>query len=78
MVDCIKAKPQNPMSLKTFHIVFVTVSTLLFAFLALWGFFLSSEEASMSNALGMVGIAGVILMQVYNVYFIRKARKMHV
>ncbi len=63
------------MSLKTFHIVFITVSTLLFAFLALWGFFLSSEEASLSKVLGMIGIAGVFLMQVYNVYFIRKARK---
>ncbi len=66
------------MSLKTFHIVFVTVSTLLFAFLALWGFFLSSEETSYSRVLGAVGVVGVILMQVYNVYFIRKARKIHI
>lgn len=66
------------MSLKTFHIVFVTVSTLLFAFLALWGFFISSEETSYSKALGAVGAAGVVLMQLYNVYFIRKARRIHI
>lgn len=66
------------MSLKTFHIVFITVSTLLFAFLALWGFFLSSEEASLSRALRIVGISGVILMQLYNAYFIRKVQKLHV
>lgn len=66
------------MSLKTFHIVFITVSTLLFAFLALWGFFLSSEEASLSRALRIVGISGVILMQLYNAYFIRKVQKLQV
>ena len=66
------------MSLKGFHIVFVTVSTLLFAFLALWGFLISSEKSTFATALGVVGVAGVILMQVYGFYFIRKARKIHI
>lgn len=66
------------MSLKTFHILFVSVSTLLFAFLALWGFFISPEESSHSRVLGTVGVVGVVMMQVYNAYFIRKARKIHI
>lgn len=66
------------MSLKTFHLVFVTVSTLLFAFLALWSFALSPESSAMVSALGYIGIAGAILMLVYGVYFYRKARKIHI
>lgn len=66
------------MSLKGFHIVFVTVSSLLFAFLAIWGFLLSPEQSSLATTLGFVGVAGVALMQVYGVYFIRKARRIHI
>ena len=66
------------MSLKGFHIVFVTVSTLLFAFLALWGFVLADERSLLSTSLGITGVAGVALMQVYGVYFIRKARSIHI
>lgn len=66
------------MSLKSFHLVFVTVSTLLFAFLALWSFALSPETSAMIRALGYIGIAGVILMLAYGVYFYRKARKLHI
>jgi hypothetical protein len=66
------------MSLKGFHIVFVTVSTLLFVFLALWGFVIADDRSALSTFLGVTGIAGVALMQVYGVYFIRKARKLHI
>lgn len=60
------------MSLKGFHIVFVTVSTLLCVFMAAWGFLISSE---MSFGIGGVGILGSILMPIYGVYFYRKASK---
>jgi hypothetical protein len=63
------------MSLKGFHIVFVSVSMLLFVFLILWGFFLSPEENQLSTAMGVTGIVGALLMPVYGVYFIRKARR---
>ena len=66
------------MSLKSFHIVFVTVSTLLFAFLALWSFILSPEKSAMINALGYVGIGGAIVMMAYGVYFYRKAQRLHI
>jgi len=65
------------MSLKSFHLVFVTVSTLLFAFLTLWSFVLASESSAMTTALGYVGIAGAILMLAYGVFFYRKAQRIH-
>ncbi len=65
------------MSLKSFHIVFVTVCTLLFTFLAVWSFLISDEQSSLIRSMGYVGIAGIVLMQVYGVYFIRKARAIH-
>lgn len=66
------------MSLKSFHIVFVTISTLLFSFLAVWSFLFSPENSGIFNALGYVGIAGLVLMPVYGVYFLRKARQIHI
>ena len=65
------------MSLKGFHIVFVSVSMLLFAFLILWGFLLAPEKSTLTNAMGITGIVGVLLMPVYGVYFLRKARRIH-
>jgi len=63
------------MSLKGFHIVFVTISTLLCVFLALWAYLLNPEPSTMSSILGAIGIAGAIIMPVYGVYFYRKAAR---
>jgi hypothetical protein len=60
------------MSLKGFHIVFVTVSSLLCLFLALWSFILTDESSAMIRALGIVGLLGLLLMPLYGVYFYRK------
>jgi len=60
------------MSLKGFHIVFVTVSTLLCIFMAVWAFLLSSET---SAGIGAVGILGAIIMPIYGIFFYRKASK---
>ena len=62
------------MSLRAFHIVFVTVSTLLFAFLALWAFVLAADRTAMVTALGIVSVAGLLGMPVYGVYFYKKVR----
>ncbi len=62
------------MSLRAFHIVFVTVSTLLFAFLALWAFALSPDRSTAVTALGVTGIVGTLGMPVYGVCFYKKAR----
>lgn len=65
------------MSLKSFHLVFVTVCSLLFAFLTLWSFVISSETSSMTTVMGYVGVIGIILTAFYGVYFQRKARAIH-
>lgn len=66
------------MSLKSFHLVFVTVCILLFAFLTLWSLVLSPESSAMISALGYVGIGGIVLMAVYGVFFYRKAQRIHI
>lgn len=66
------------MSLKGFHIVFVTVSTLLFLFMALWSFVLLPERTSLTNALGGIGVGSAILMLIYGVYFYRKITRSHI
>ncbi|WAC19235.1 hypothetical protein OVA24_18580 [Luteolibacter sp. SL250] len=65
------------MSLKGFHIVFVTVSTLLFVFLALWAFVYMQEATTLTRVLGGIGIAGATVMPVYGVLFYRKATRLH-
>jgi uncharacterized RDD family membrane protein YckC len=65
------------MSLKGFHIVFVTVSLLLFAFLMLWGFLLAPEKTALATWMGITGIVGFLLMPFYGVYFLRKARRIN-
>jgi hypothetical protein len=65
------------MSLKGFHLVFVTVATLLFGFLTLWAFVLCEERAAWVPVIGYVGIVGLLLTPVYGVYFLRKARQLH-
>ena len=66
------------MSLKGFHIVFVTVSTLLCVFLALWAFVLAPEQSGMFTALGVVGATGALLIPVYGVCFYRKITRIHI
>lgn len=64
------------MSLKGFHLVFVSVSLLLFAFLALWGFLFTPEKSATATVLGVVGVIGLLVTPVYGVYFLRKARNL--
>lgn len=64
------------MNLRSFHIVFVTFCTLLFGFLVAWGFLISPERTPLALALGSIGVAGLIGMPFYGVYFYRKAKKL--
>lgn len=65
------------MSLRSFHIVFITVCTLLCAFLVVWAFVLAPEPSTMATAFGVVGIIGILLMPVYAIYFRNKANHLH-
>ena len=62
------------MSLRAFHIVFVTVSTLLCVFMVTWAF-LFAESAIAARILGAVGVIGLIVLPIYGIYFYRKASK---
>jgi hypothetical protein len=65
------------MSLRGFHIVFVTLSTVLCLFLAVWGFGFAPDDArSLGRTMGVIGVAGLLVMPVYGVYFYRKAKKL--
>ena len=64
------------MSLRAFHIVFVTVCTLLFGFIAAWGLLFAHDRTSLVTALGVVGVLGLLGMPVYGVCFYRKAKKL--
>jgi hypothetical protein len=66
------------MSLKGFHIVFVTVSTLLFLFMALWAFLIVPEKSVLTNALGGIGVGAAVLMLIYGICFYRKITRIHI
>ncbi len=65
------------MSLRSFHLVFVTVCTLFSAFLVFWAFVLAPDPSAVSTAFGVVGVIGLLLMPAYAVYFLKKATKLH-
>ncbi len=62
------------MSLRAFHIVFVTASTLLFVFLAVWSLFFAADRTGIIFGLGVVSAIAAVVMPVYGVYFYRKVR----
>lgn len=64
------------MSLRAFHIVFVTVCTLLCAFLVVWAFWLAPETSDLATGMGVTGIVGLLIMPIYGIYFFRKAAKL--
>jgi hypothetical protein len=64
------------MSLRGFHIVFITICTLLSAFLVLWAFVYAPEPSTFSTAIGITGAMGLLLMPVYGFYFYNKAVKL--
>jgi hypothetical protein len=66
------------MSLKGFHLVFVTISTLLCVFLALWAFVFTPEKSGLATTMGFIGLAGIFLIPVYGVYFYRKITRDHI
>jgi hypothetical protein len=66
------------MSLRAFHIVFVTVSTLLFVFLAVWALAFARNPTGIITALGVVSAVCALGMPVYGIYFYRKVRHIHI
>ena len=65
------------MSLKGFHLVFITVASLLFAFLVMWGFLFAERGDNWSLAIACFGVIGLLAMPLYGRYFLRKAARDH-
>jgi hypothetical protein len=57
------------MSIKVFHVIFVTMAVSLAVFCAIWGF---GNQAAPAFNYGCVAVAVALL--VYGVWFLRKAR----
>ena len=57
------------MSLKAFHLIFVTLLTALSAAFSVWGFLSGKIFA------GIVGILAGILVVIYGIYFLKKLKK---
>jgi hypothetical protein len=64
------------MSLRSFHIVFITVCALLCAFLVVWAFVLAPETSGIATASGIAGISGIVLIPAYAIAFLRKSSKL--
>ena len=58
------------MSLKWFHVVFITVSTLMGVAIGIWGLF------NHFVALGIASLAASAALCVYGSYFLRKTRSL--
>lgn len=57
------------MSLKAFHLIFVTLLTTLSLGFAAWAFF------SDKIFFGLLGLIAVVLVIIYGVYFLKKLKK---
>lgn len=66
------------MSLKGFHIVFVTICTLLCIFMALWSLLLSKDTSGVTMVVGSVGVIGALALPVYGICFYRKVTRIHI
>jgi len=63
------------MSLKSFHIVFVTFTFLMSLFFVLWAFAWTADLSTATRAIGWSGVVGLLLVPVYAVYFWKKSSK---
>ncbi|MBK1790392.1 hypothetical protein [Persicirhabdus sediminis] len=65
------------MSLKGFHILFVTLATLFCAFITTWAFTLEpTGDDSMIKIIGRACGLGMIILPVYGVLFYSKIKKL--
>jgi hypothetical protein len=63
------------MSLKGFHILFITLSTLLCVFVVLWAFVFSSYAETSLKLFGGICAVMAIILPAYGIRFYRKSRE---
>lgn len=62
------------MSLKGFHILFITIATLLCVFVALWAFVLERYPDLSLKIFGGTCVVAAVLLPIYGVRFYNKAK----
>lgn len=63
------------MSLKAFHILFVTVSTVLAVWFTVWSFLhVGAGDGGLYVVLGVGGVALVVGLPIYGVWFLKKMK----
>ncbi|MFC4993004.1 hypothetical protein [Rubritalea tangerina] len=66
------------MSLRGFHIFFISFVTFFFAVVAAYGFTLgASQDADFWQAVAWVASITAVIVPIYGVYFINKAKKLY-
>lgn len=64
------------MSLKSFHIVFVTFTFLMSLFFTVWSFYFAKDVSFITSVIGWCGVAGLVLSPIYGLYFWKKSAKL--
>tara|TARA_B110000483_G_scaffold235882_1_gene308120 strand:- start:657 stop:851 length:195 start_codon:yes stop_codon:yes gene_type:complete len=62
------------MSLKGFHILFITIATLLCIFVVVWAFVLASSAGTGLKVFGGTCAVAAIILPIYGVSFYKKAK----
>lgn len=64
------------MSLKAFHVFFVTISILMCISLGVWGVRAAgSDETALPMAMGVAGFAGALILIVYGAWMLKKLKR---
>lgn len=66
------------MSLKGFHILFITIATLLCIFVALWAFVLERYPDLGLQIFGGTCAVAAVLLPIYGIRFYRKAKSISI
>ncbi|MBT8043664.1 MAG: hypothetical protein KJO79_01835 [Verrucomicrobiae bacterium] len=65
------------MSIKGFHIFFITLATLLCVFVVIWAFFLASAAGTGLKFFGCTCAIAAIILPLYGISFYRKSKKIN-
>lgn len=64
------------MSLKGFHIVFISACLLMFAFMLVWGLVLTEDKDSVAHTMAVSGAMGLLALPFYARYFLKKSTQL--
>ncbi len=62
------------MSIKGFHLIFIGIAALFCAALGVWALVFDSTGGVGTKVMGVMALAGAVILVVYGIYFRRKSR----